>query len=56
MMDKSKLIKKMKSLSTSLNDAVGYAENHILNHNFPEAQVAIATTVFSNQTININNQ
>jgi len=41
MMDKSKLIKKMKSLSTSLNDAVGFAENHILNHNFADAQVAI---------------
>jgi len=40
-MDKSKLIKKMKSLRTSLNDAVGFAENHILNHDFSEAQVTI---------------
>jgi len=41
MMNKSKLIKKMKSLRTSLNEAVCYAENHILNHYFSEAQVAI---------------
>ena len=41
MINKYKLIKKMKSLRSSLGEAVGYAENHILNHDFSEAQVAI---------------